>query len=1177
MAAKNILIVVDNNATSASNKNNATVILSSSGPQGPMGPTGSGTGVPAGGLKDQVLTKKTDSDYDIGWTDQTGGSGGGHRVRSNGVDLPDRIGLNFKDGIEASDNEVDGSTDISVSKASIGLDQVDNTSDKDKPLSDATIEALAGKQNSLMFSPEDVTNKDTDGTLSANLDGRYPSQRAVKTYVDNTFAGLTKDDVGLGDVDNTADEDKPLSEASRIALADKQDLLLFSPEDVSNKDDDGSLSNNSDVKYPTQRAVKSYVDGEIAGLTKVNVGLDQVDNVSDEDKPLSAAARAALAGKQDVLNYIPEDSSNKDADESLSGDSDVKYPTQKAVKSYVDSKVAGVSKESIGLGNVTNDVQLKFEDLDVDGSLSSNSDSKVPSQRAVKTYVDSKDLGFIPEDVSNKSADVNLGSSDSLYPTQRAVKVYVDAHTGGSGTPGGNDTNIQFNSNGGFAGSEDLTWDGSILNVNGDVAANNLSGVNTGDQIDIPGNAETVTTNADLTGPIGSNGNATFVNSQTGSGNKFVMDDGPTLISPNIGEATATSINGTSIPSDKTLVVTTDKLNVHAQTSSSELESVISDGTGSGPLVFADSPNITSPTGLVKEDVGLGNVTNDAQLKVADLDVDGTLSENSDSKVPSQKATKTYVDLRMLKSANLSDVGNAETAFVNIKQDASASSTGVVQLTNDFGGSAESPTVVSTHLSSPLPVAQGGTGQSSASNAFNALSPITTLGDIIFGSGQNVSSRLPGNTSTSKRFLVQTGTGSDSAAPSWGSIAASDVPTLNQSTTGSAATLTTARSIYGNSFDGSASLNQVIASTYGGTGNGFTKFVGPDTAEKTFTLPNASATILTTNAVVTIDQGGTGQTSAANAINALVPSQSGNTGKFLTTNGSEVSWAAVSGGGGGSQTPWQSDIDGGGFALSNVKSIKVGGGSTALAFGIAGNYLKSDGGNSQLARFFSTVIVDELDAGTITGFEGSVAVTSGKNITTVQGMNFVASAKASEDGTPFVTNIKGLVAIGEVGLGVGGVLVKGAEILARTTTLSNAPVAVGADIDVVQGAIGRIDFAVGLRVGVLSGIGATDVAWAMNIGNYPSSFRGKIIMGAPNFLTLPTYGLHMVGTAADSSVIALKPSVAVPTSPPINSEVLMYVSGTKIVFATNNAGTMRYKSLDMSGTGVTWAHSTTAP
>lgn len=42
--------------------------------------------------------------------------------------------------------------------------------------------------------------------------------------------------------------------------------------------------------------------------------------------------------------------------------------------------------------------------------------------------------------------------------------------------------------------------------------------------------------------------------------------------------------------------------------------------------------------------------------------------------------------------------------------------------------------------------------------------------------------------------------------------------------------------------------------------------------------------------------GGTGQTTANGAFNALVPSQTGNDGKYLTTDGSNTSWATVSAG-----------------------------------------------------------------------------------------------------------------------------------------------------------------------------------------------------------------------------------------------------------------------------------------
>lgn len=55
----------------------------------------------------------------------------------------------------------------------------------------------------------------------------------------------------------------------------------------------------------------------------------------------------------------------------------------------------------------------------------------------------------------------------------------------------------------------------------------------------------------------------------------------------------------------------------------------------------------------------------------------------------------------------------------------------------------------------------------------------------------------------------------------------------------------------------------ILSAARGGTANGFTAFSGPTTATKTFTLPDASATILTSNAAVTAPQGGTGQTTYA--------------------------------------------------------------------------------------------------------------------------------------------------------------------------------------------------------------------------------------------------------------------------------------------------------------------------
>ena len=63
---------------------------------------------------------------------------------------------------------------------------------------------------------------------------------------------------------------------------------------------------------------------------------------------------------------------------------------------------------------------------------------------------------------------------------------------------------------------------------------------------------------SNLTGVITSSGAATSIASQTGTGSTFVVQNSPTLTTPNIGVATATSINGTTIPSSATLVKTAD-------------------------------------------------------------------------------------------------------------------------------------------------------------------------------------------------------------------------------------------------------------------------------------------------------------------------------------------------------------------------------------------------------------------------------------------------------------------------------------------------------------------------------------------------------------------------------------------------------------------------------------------
>lgn len=72
----------------------------------------------------------------------------------------------------------------------------------------------------------------------------------------------------------------------------------------------------------------------------------------------------------------------------------------------------------------------------------------------------------------------------------------------------------------------------------------------------------------------------------------------------------------------------------------------------------------------------------------------------------------------------------------------------------------------------------------------------------------------------------------------------------------------------------------------------------PDDADTSLVRPSDWNADHTLTGTIDIANGGTGQTTANAAFNALVPSQTGNTGKYLTTNGTNTSWATVSGGSG---------------------------------------------------------------------------------------------------------------------------------------------------------------------------------------------------------------------------------------------------------------------------------------
>ena len=101
-----------------------------------------------------------------------------------------------------------------------------------------------------------------------------------------------------------------------------------------------------------------------------------------------------------------------------------------------------------------------------------------------------------------------------------------------------------------------------------------------------------------------------------------------------------------------------------------------------------------------------------------------------------------------------------------------------------------------------------------------------------------------------------------------------------------------------------------------------------------------------------IANGGTGQTSATTAFTALAPSQGGNSGKVLTTNGTTASWTNISGTPGGSDTYIQyndsGSFGGSSFLVVNKSTGAITSTSTLLNQGI---FISKAAGTTRLLDF----------------------------------------------------------------------------------------------------------------------------------------------------------------------------------------------------------------------------------
>lgn len=264
---------------------------------------------------------------------------------------------------------------------------------------------------------------------------------------------------------------------------------------------------------------------------------------------------------------------------------------------------------------------------------------------------------------------------------------------------------------------------------------------------------------ADTTGDITAGKyNGLTISSTTGT---FTIANGKTLAVDNTLTFTGTDSSTVSLGAGGTVAYTSNNLSAFSSTTSDQLRGVISDETGTGALVFATSPSLTTPTLGVASATSINKVAVTAPATGATLTLaDGSTLITSGGHSTTLTTTATTA-LTLPTSGTVTALGNSTTGSGNIVLATSPS------LTTPTLGVASATTINKVTLTAPatgstLTIADGKTLTASNTLTFTG----TDSSSVAFGAG-GTATYLGTQQAFTKQQYFSVATLTDASSISW--------------------------------------------------------------------------------------------------------------------------------------------------------------------------------------------------------------------------------------------------------------------------------------------------------------------------------------------------------------------------------------------------------------------------